>query len=107
MERINYSSLNKDDLLNEQRKRDIIFKNIQDKMKSNSYDDEYIQKQISDLFDFMNKFYGCSIGVFRGLAEVYEFNHNFSKILSENYGEEMPKYIAKAMTYFCDVRENQ
>lgn len=107
MEKIDYSSLNKFDFIEEQKKRDIIFKNIQDKMDSNRYDDEYIQAQISDLFDFMNRFYDCSIGMFRGLAEVYEFNSDFYKILSKNYGEEMPKYIAKAMNYFCDIKEKQ
>ncbi|AID44560.1 Hypothetical protein SFBmNL_00652 [Candidatus Arthromitus sp. SFB-mouse-NL] len=45
--------------------------------------------------------------MFRGLAEVYEFNTNFSRILSRNYGEEMPKYIAKAMIYFCDIKEGK
>jgi len=106
-ERINYSSLNKINLLKEQKKRDIIFKNIQNKMKSNKYNDECIQDMISDLFNFMNRFYRCSIGMFRGLAEVYEFNTNFSRILSRNYGEEMPKYIAKAMIYFCDIKEGK
>lgn len=102
MENIDYSLLNKSDFLKEQKTRDQIFRNISDNLESKTFSDEYIQKQIEELFNWMNKFYGCSIQVFRGLAEYYECNKSISEMFINNYHKDMPKYLSNAITYFCD-----
>ncbi len=104
MEKIDYSSLKKEDFLKEQKDRHEIFEKIANSISSKSFDDEDVQAQILNLFNWMNKFYDCSIEMFKGLAEVYEFNSDFSQTLIKNYGENMPTYLSKAIVYFCDEK---
>lgn len=107
MNKIDYNNFNKEDFVRNHEERDRIFKSIASNMKTLSFESPDVQKKISELFDCINKIYDCSINVFRGLAEVYEFNPSFSKILCENYGEEMPKYLSNAIEYFCNSRNEE
>lgn len=102
MVNIDYTNLTKEDFVNEQKLRDEIFSNIANSIGVKKFDDYYVQSQIKDLFKWMNKFYDCPIEMFRGLGEVYEFNSEFSDILSKNYGYKMPEFLCKAIFYFCD-----
>lgn len=103
MDKINYNNFNREDFVQTQKERDRIFESISYDIQTLSFKSIDVQNKIYELFNCMNKLYDCSISVFRGLAEVYEFNPSFSKILSENYGKEMPRYLSKAIVYFCDV----
>lgn len=102
MEKIEYSLINKVEFLKEQKKRDEIFKVISENISLKSYNDKCVQDKVSELFEWMNRSYGCTIDMFKGLAELYETNESFSSMLISNYGQGMPKYLADAMMYFCN-----
>ncbi len=107
MEKIDCTNLTKEDFVKEQRLRDEIFSNVSNSIGVKNFDDDYIQIQINNLFEWMNKFYDCSIEMFRGLGEVYEFNSDFTDILVKNYGDKMPEFLRKAIYYFCDNRTSK
>ena len=102
MERIDYDNLKQEDFIKEQKNRDIIFGRIVDFISDKPFDDEEVQVEILNLYNWMNKFYDCSISMFRGLAEVYSFNETFSEPLIRLYGKEMPNYLSKAIESFCN-----
>lgn len=102
MDKIDYSLLKTEDFLKEQKTRDEIFKKIASYIGNKSFDHDYVQEEILNLFNWMNKFYDCSINLFKGLGESYEFSKTFSDVLIKNYGMEMPKYLSDAIKYFCD-----
>lgn len=102
MGKIDYSLMGKAEFMKEQKRRDEIFKSISENISDNHFNDKFVQYKINELFDWMNRSYGCSIDMFKGLAELYETNESFSNMLISNYGEEMPKYLANAMRYFCN-----
>lgn len=102
MDKIDYNSFKTEDILKEQKTRDEILKKIAKDIGNKSFDHDDVQKEILNLFNWMNKFYDCSINLFRGLGESYEFNTTFSEVLIKNYGEQMPKYLSEAIKYFCE-----
>ncbi len=102
MEKIDYTNLNTEEFLKEQRNRDELFAAIAKNINDKNFDHEDVQMYVSNLYDWMNKFYDCSFSMFKGLAEVYEMNSEFSEVLSKNYGKDMPSYLSKAIIYFCD-----
>lgn len=102
MEKIDYTMLNTEEFLKEQKKRDELFALIAQNIDEKSFNHEEVQKYVSDLYKWINKFYDCSFSMFRGLAEVYEMNLEFSELLSKNYSKDMPSYLSKAIIYFCD-----
>lgn len=104
MDKINFDLINMEDFLKEQQSRDKIFQKIADNIEIKNFDDEIIQSEILKLFDWMNKFYDCSIEMFRGLAEVYKFDKSFSDILIKHYGEKMPEYLSNAIMFFCNKK---
>lgn len=104
MDKINFDLINMEDFLKEQQSRDKIFQKIADNIEIKNFDDEIIQTEILKLFDWMNKFYDCSIEMFRGLAEVYKFDKSFSDILVKHYGEKMPEYLSNAIMFFCNKK---
>lgn len=104
MDKINFNSINIEDFLKEQQERDKIFQKIADNIGIEKFDDEVVQLEVLGLYNWMNKFYDCSIGMFKGLAEVYKFDKSFSDILIKHYGEKMPEYLSNAIVYFCNKK---
>ncbi len=107
MDEIDWKNFSKRDFIKEQEDRDNIFKNIYKYIGHKDFSSDDVQNGVQKLFDWMNKFYDCSLGMFEGLAEVYEFNPSFSQILVKNYGEDMPKYLSNAIIYFCNNIERK
>lgn len=102
MEKINYNTLSREDFLKEQQNRNEILNKISKSIGTKKYDDKEVQDYILKLYNWMNKFYDCSINMFSGLAEVYEYNSEFSNILIKNYGKDMPEFLSKSILYFCE-----
>ena len=102
MEKINYNTLSKEEFLKEQQNRNEILKQISICMRNKKFNDKEVQEYIKQLYNWMNKFYDCSINMFKGLAEIYEFNSEFSTVLTQNYGENMSEFLSKSILFFCE-----
>lgn len=67
-------------------------------------DDPEVQAEVVKHHAGIDRFYDCTMQIYRGLAEGYVADQRFADFYRE-YDERLPEFLSAAMKVFCDEKE--
>lgn len=65
---------------------------------------EEVQNIVLDLYNTIDKYYGCDIKILEFFASMYINEPEYIKVLNK-YDERLPKYINNSINIFCNKRK--
>ena len=66
--------------------------------------DPAVQKIIKRHHQSINRFYDCTLEIYRGLAQMYIADDRFAKFYRK-YHPNLPEFLSEAMCYYCDKKK--
>ncbi len=85
--------------------QDIFFPKMVSLMHLGPESDE-IQEMIGQCRESVNKFYDCSLEIFRNLGKMYVEDERFTAFY-DKYKPGLAQFVHEGIDYYCDVREGK